>query len=203
MPFYNNRSPLESLFYDPFFTSFWEPRHHNVPRGSSLRREEEEPIRAFSPNFDVHETEKEYILEGELPGLDNVDNIHLEFADANTLVIRGKIERSHTAGTPPERLVEGQQKPAITEGEKKEGEHQKKEEKGTKYWVQERTVGVFQRSFSFPGEIDHDNVTASLANGILKIIVSKKEKRGVRRIPIKIEGRHPQQLQQEQQPKAT
>lgn len=194
MPFYT-RSPLADslLFSDPFFTSFLNPAHHNTP--NTNRDGSGESIRAFSPNFDVHETPKEYILEGELPGLEDKKSLHIEFTDSNTLVVRGKIERSYSSGTPPSGAIEGaSMKGAITEsGEKdkqKEGENkqvekkQEKQEEKTKYWVSERTVGSFQRSFSFPGEVDQDGVKASLAHGILKVIVPKKEKRGVKRVEI-------------------
>jgi HSP20 family protein len=50
--------------------------------------------RGFSPNFDVHESEHEYILEGEFPGLSDQKNISIEFTDDNTIYVHGKIERS-------------------------------------------------------------------------------------------------------------
>ena len=42
-----------------------------------------------------------------------------------------------------------------------------------KYWVSERSVGQFERRFSFPGRVNQEAVKASLANGILSIIVPK------------------------------
>ncbi len=47
------------------------------------------------------------------------------------------------------------------------------EDDGPKYWVSERSVGEFHRSFSFPSRVDQDNVKASLKNGILSIVVPK------------------------------
>lgn len=194
MPFYT-RHPLDTLLLsDPFFTSFFQPSHHNTPRhGTTQGGDGDGSIRAFSPNFDVHETPKEYVLEGELPGLEK-KNLNLEFTDGNTLVIRGNIEKKYTAGVPPGKRLEGTQaKGSITEGEHKEGEEEKKEgetkqqhheEEAVKYWVSERTVGSFQRSFSFPSETDQDNVKASLEHGILKIVVPKKEKRVAKKISI-------------------
>lgn len=40
--------------------------------------------------------------------------------------------------------------------------------------LNERHVGEFQRSFTFPTEVDADNMKASLANGLLRIVVPKK-----------------------------
>lgn len=42
-----------------------------------------------------------------------------------------------------------------------------------RYWVSERSVGEFYRSFRFPSRVDQDAVRASLKNGILSIVVPK------------------------------
>lgn len=51
--------------------------------------------RSFTPRFDVREAASAYELQGELPGIKQED-IEIEFADANTLVIKGSSERSTT-----------------------------------------------------------------------------------------------------------
>jgi HSP20 family molecular chaperone IbpA len=53
------------------------------------------PLRTFQPRFDVHETSTAFHLTGELPGVAQ-SALSLEFADANTLVIRGRRERNAT-----------------------------------------------------------------------------------------------------------
>lgn len=42
------------------------------------------------------------------------------------------------------------------------------------YWIAERSIGEFQRTFSFPVRVEQDNVRAALKNGILSIIVPKE-----------------------------
>lgn len=54
-------------------------------------------IGCWAPYFDVKETKDAYKLEGELPGLEQKD-ISIEFADNNTLTIRGHIENVHEEG---------------------------------------------------------------------------------------------------------
>ena len=44
---------------------------------------------------------------------------------------------------------------------------------GSGYWISERSVGEFARTFSFPKQVEQENVKASLKNGILSIIVPK------------------------------
>ncbi|RKF79831.1 30 kDa heat shock protein, partial [Golovinomyces cichoracearum] len=53
-----------------------------------------------------------------------------------------------------------------------------------KYWVMERNVGEFSRSFGFPTQIDQDAVKASMKNGILSIVVPKAKKQEGRKITI-------------------
>ncbi|KAL7267658.1 hypothetical protein RUND412_009746 [Rhizina undulata] len=150
--------------------------------------------RAFSPNFDVHETAHAYILEGELPGIEDKSKINIEFTDPQTLLVRGKIEKSYSRSyddkNPEEKKVEAGAKnettEVITTGTTEAAvQNAEGSGAGTKYWVSERKVGEFQRSFSFPRSIDIDAVKASLEHGILKIVVPKKEEQSKgRRIEI-------------------
>jgi len=101
-------------------------------------------------------------------------------------LVRGKIERSVKRFSDDQGKIQsveegGAEKKAVEGTENKEGE--KKEER-PKYWVSERTVGEFSRSFSFPGTIDVDAVQANLEHGILKVVVPKKEKPASRRIEL-------------------
>ena len=59
----------------------------------------------------------------------------------------------------------------------------KKAAEPSKYWLNERSVGEFERRFNFPGRIELNNVKASLENGILSVAVPKAVKES-RRITI-------------------
>jgi len=52
------------------------------------------------------------------------------------------------------------------------------------YWISERHVGEFTRSFSFPQRVNQEAVKASLKNGILSIVVPKAPVPESRRINI-------------------
>jgi HSP20 family protein len=56
--------------------------------------------------------------------------------------------------------------------------------KKLKTWVSERAFGPFQRTFSFPGVVDIENVNASLEAGLLRIRVPKKTQLATRKIII-------------------
>ena len=165
-------------------------------------------MKSFSPKFDVKESGDAYELQGELPGVDQKD-VEIEFTDSQTVVIRGRTERSSTSGTPPTGLIE-EAKIAGAISEKHQAEHHptvedaadtttskapaedaqvaKKEETPAepqeKYWVSERSVGEFSRSFTFHVRIDSENVQASMKNGILSILVPKAKKDQARKITI-------------------
>jgi HSP20 family molecular chaperone IbpA len=206
----------------------------NYSRDTQTTRPQQQPRSArrqpttFRPKFDVRETENTYELHGELPGLER-ENVNIEFSDAQTLVIRGRVERSYgpesstnnkannhnndTASTTtaeaekqqtrrnshqvtveddPEESSSRASTPATTPEMEAAKPVSRSEvikpaaaaQDGAKYWLWERSVGEFSRSFSFPARVDHDGVTASLNNGILSVTVPKAKKPVTRRIEI-------------------
>lgn len=159
-------------------------------------------LKTFTPRFDVKEVKDGYELHGEFPGVDQKD-IHIEFTDSNTLTIKGRTERHYSSGTPPTGFIEGEAAPAaITEkghghnvtvedegAENKstavtEPKPKRKEHAEEKFWVSERSVGEFSRSFSFPVGVDQDGVKATMKNGILSVLVPKAKKHESKKITI-------------------
>ncbi|KAH9860664.1 hypothetical protein J1614_011996 [Plenodomus biglobosus] len=148
--------------------------------------------RSFTPKFDVKETKDAYELHGELPGIEQKD-INIEWTDNNTITISGRHEHVREEGQRPQGFIEGaadgnEQKklqpkveddPADTSKNNKVATQNQKSdvakhnENQTRYWVSERSVGEFHRSFAFPARVDQDAVKASLKNGILSIVVPK------------------------------
>jgi len=205
---YNSDPSFTSLFrlLDEFDSYSREARGNNNERS---RQHGRHPLSTFQPKFDVRETDNAYELHGELPGLER-DQINIEFTDPQTLVIRGRTERSYTAGTPPAGLVEGgeqqQSAGAITEKGEEHAPATPKDNESNgnggevantqantqvktkppfeKYWVQERSVGEFARTFSFPSRVDQEAVSASLNSGVLSLVVPKAKKHEARRIAI-------------------
>ena len=149
-------------------------------------------VTSFSPKFDVAEHDKEYVLQGELPGV-APENVEIEFTDNQTMVVRGHAERTHTEGDRD--LLEAPEAPKQIEGgagEAKKETHvskaKKGEEKATapapRYWVSERSYGEFSRVLKFPTPVDPDSVQAKFKNGILDIRAPKAEKKGGRKITL-------------------
>ncbi|KAH8693315.1 HSP20-like chaperone [Phaeosphaeriaceae sp. PMI808] len=145
-------------------------------------------VRSFTPKFDVKETKDGYELHGELPGVEQ-KNINIEWTDNNTLTISGRHEVVREEGQPKNgRKLEDEPTGSNKESQVKQSEQQEasKQDEPSKprYWVSERSVGEFHRSFAFPAPVDQDAVKASLKNGILSIAIPKAQAPQSRKINI-------------------
>lgn len=127
---------------------------------------------------DMTETEREYKIEMEVPGFQKPE-ISIEFnAERTGVTIKGKRESEF------EEESEGKEKEArpksfskrvsraLGKSYRKRGERQEGEEY-PKYWVSERIVDEFSRSFSFQNGLDVDKATAKLESGVLTVIIPK------------------------------
>lgn len=167
-------------------------------------------VRSFTPKFDVKETPDAYELHGEIPGVEQKD-ISIEWTDNNTLTISGRHEHVREEGQRPSGLLEGSAPQAQIEGREKPGSNESGSSKAVgkaadadsnananananadapaqaKYWISERSVGSFHRSFAFPARVQQDLVKASLKNGILSIAVPKAKEQTKRKVTIETE----------------
>jgi len=172
-PTRNEWGPLFNLFNDTM-----SEMHRTMS-------EKETEIQSFTPRFDVKEEQHAYHLEGEMPGIAQKD-IEIAFSDERTLTVKGRSERYEEKGERPKELENGaadaseekgsRQSTEVTTQNGEKGVTKASESTGPTYWMSERSVGEFKRSFSFPQRVDQDNVKASLKNGILSIVVPKLEK---------------------------
>ncbi|KAF2854779.1 HSP20-like chaperone [Plenodomus tracheiphilus IPT5] len=167
-------------------------------------------VRSFTPKFDVKETKDAYELHGELPGIEQKD-INIEWTDSNTITISGRHEHVREEGQRPQAgFIEGDNQgqkklqPKV-EDDPSESEASKNNklatqsnqntdvaknnnENAARYWVSERSVGEFHRSFAFPARVEQDAVKASLKNGILSILVPKATAPQSKKVNIAIES---------------
>ncbi|KAI1004082.1 hypothetical protein K3495_g4125 [Podosphaera aphanis] len=190
----NDQSPLPPIFrlldeFDQYSRNSESPIHSQM--------------KSFTPKFDVKEEKDSYELHGELPGIDQ-KNIEIEFTDASTITIKGHVERKYTEGNSPLNVIEGSKinqdstkshtpSSNYTESEKNLQSHNSKPESEEieakrapeeRFWVMERSVGEFSRSFSFPTPVDQESVRASMKNGILSVVIPKTKKPEGRKITI-------------------
>jgi len=193
--------PDTTTSFNPLFRLLDDFDNYN--RGNSSHQHRGH-LKSFNPRFDVKELGESYELHGELPGVKQQD-IEIEFTDSQTITIRGRAERTYTSGAPPTSLEAGKKPEAITDGKDASSHKATVEDEDApaqstetqvstvseesnkpqeKFWVLERSVGEFARSFSFPARVDQDAVKASMDNGILSIIVPKAKRHETRKIGI-------------------
>lgn len=186
-----NRTQTRDMALLPRLSSFGPSRHELGPffnlfndTFSELQKISDTASRSFAPKFDVKEAHDQYILEGELPGIDQKD-VTIEFADEQTLTIKGRTEHYREEGQKPDGGEQsrqstgegkGQQQSATTEVATTGSKDMARHDPQHTYWVTERSVGEFARSFAFPTRVDQENVKASLKNGILSVVVPKLQK---------------------------
>jgi HSP20 family protein len=77
-----------------------------------------------------------------------------------------------------------EQQITTTNADNNQVQQQEPQRPQSRYWVSERSVGEFSRSFAFPSRVDQDNVRASLKDGILSIVVPKASAPTTRKIHI-------------------
>lgn len=152
-------------------------------------------FKSFSPKVDVKELPQSYEIHAELPGIEQ-KNINIEFTDSQTLTIKGRTEHVREEGTRPTGYIEASaeqgkiedanksHQPTVEDegasngvhkagSENKQVQQHQPQPPKEKYWLSERSVGEFARTFSFPARVDQDAVKASLKDGILSIVVPK------------------------------
>jgi HSP20 family protein len=189
--------------FAPLFRLLDDYASHSATREGPVGSSSTTSVRSFNPRFDIREVKDAYELHGELPGIAQKD-ISIEFTDAQTLQISGRTERTYEAGTKPTAAIEEDKSShQATVEDEPESEPSTKEaadtqltpassedtiakanESSARYWVSERSIGQFSRSFAFPGRVDHEGVKASLKDGVLSITVPKAKAPATRKITI-------------------
>ncbi len=106
------------------------------------------------PKVDVKENKEAYTLEMDLPGKTDKD-IDIEL-NRNVLTISSEIKSAKE--------------------EKKEEKAEKKEEKKdeVKWLIRERSFAKFSRSFTLPEDVDGENLSANVKNGVLTVTMPRR-----------------------------
>jgi HSP20 family molecular chaperone IbpA len=146
-----------------------------------------------SPATDLRETANMYYIELELPGIDGSRNIRLHWLDGNTLQIKATIHKTnlesvwgnnHPNNNSQKHAVHDRIAGKECDGRNCPGEnvlsHRRGQETGQvastmTCWLNERKAGAFMRNISFSVSVDMDGVQARLSEGLLMIMVPKKD----------------------------
>ena len=117
---------------------------------------------SVTPRVDIKENNDAYLMDMDLPGKTDKD-IKIEFNN-NVLTISSE-----------------------TKSEKEEKKEEKSEAKeAPKYLLKERYYSKFSRSFTLPDDVNAENITAKVENGVLHVTMPRKAIAAPRRIAIEV-----------------
>ncbi|HDH01470.1 MAG TPA: Hsp20/alpha crystallin family protein [Nitrospirae bacterium] len=109
---------------------------------------------SWSPRVDIYDTDQEFIVNAELPGI-HQDDIEIK-VEGDLLIIGGC--RPLASDTSNEEV--------------------------RKYHMIENSYGSFRRTFKLPESVDQPGVNAVLQDGILRITLPRRNKPEIKHIPI-------------------
>lgn len=130
---------------------------------------------SFGPRIDVSETDREVIIEAEIPGLTKEDDVNIE-VQPTQVILSGEIQRSRTARPQAQTTrIDDRQDPLP------ERNNDRPLPTEANYFHTERYIGQFRRLIALPAEVDDTKASAEYHNGILEIRLPKvKQDRGRR-----------------------
>lgn len=133
-------------------SSLWKKLDMSVPAAASI-------------TVDVKETDKDYQVDAELPGMKKED-IKLSFTENGNMVISAERNEEKEEKREGEGAPEGNENKPV-------------------YYFKERSYGKVYRSFKLPPNADTSNVEAKLQDGVLKVTLPKRMAPTERMIEIK------------------
>jgi HSP20 family protein len=156
---------IGQLINDPWFTIDELRRRH---KASGEKGEHQ----SFTPNFDVRESADYYFLEGEFPGVASKSDIHIEWVGHRTLSIEAMVSTVDEEAEWGISLRSTYHK-SDRGSENGDGPRQQQKSKKVRELLTGRHTGELERSFTFPHDVDTENLKARLSNGLLKILATK------------------------------
>jgi HSP20 family protein len=135
-------------------------------------------LQQWAPSVDVSESDKEWCIEAELPGVKK-DDIDVQVRD-QYLILRARLN----ADQEPQGKGEAQGSPQQGDHQKKNGQHEQPQQR--QYHQRERRWGYFERVLSLPDNADEEKIACDFDNGVLTVHVPKTEpaQQQGRRVPI-------------------
>jgi HSP20 family protein len=125
----------------------------------------------WAPSVDISQSDKEWCIEADLPGVKKED-VNVEIR-AGYLVLSAEMRQA-------------EQPQAQQEGQQDQQRRQDQEGQRRQHTHRERRYGYFQRVLTLPENVDEEHIHCAFQNGVLTVHVPKMEQRAPqqRRIPI-------------------
>ena len=173
-PFFYDQHNLMNFLLDDYFDNKKcienKESKDNKKCSKELCKQNSSAMFSWTPRSDIHETDKEFIIDAELPGVPK-ENVSLEVKDG-VLTLKGTKESRKEEQSPNDTDVDmnGADKQS---NDKQSGE---KKQSGKHIWHRiERSYGSFTRSFVLPEGVATDKISAAFKDGILTVTIPKPE----------------------------
>jgi HSP20 family protein len=143
------------------------------PGGQLAPTGQQTSVLQWLPSTDISETDKEWTIQVELPGVKQED-VEVQVRD-HYLVVRAELRDEEPAQT-------GQAQAGQTQGAQAQGAQAPQRQ----YHQRERRFGYFERLLLLPDNVDEERIACEFRNGVLTVHIPKTEQaqQQARRIPI-------------------
>jgi len=173
------------------------------PRNTSASGTGGQNLQSWAPHVDVSETDREYHIEADLPGV-RPEDIDVQVADG-MLTLRAQMQQrdeqpqatqqpssqgQNTQGqaTGQEHVTRGQEQPTQNRDGNTTRTGDQSSPSPRRYHQRERRFGYFERTMSLPANVDEENIQAEFKDGVLTLRIPKQtQAQQSRRIQIKSE----------------
>lgn len=142
---------------------------HNTFLGVIGRKNANEVLYPNRPDVDVGEFNGAYVINLEVPGVKDAEDINIRWAGSRALLITGTVTRPWATASDYD---------GTTSPKADSGFEDATFEGPASLMIGERRLGRFRRVFHFPHDVDMSALEAKLNAGLLHVILPKKKDNG-------------------------
>jgi len=137
-------------------------------------------MQAWAPNLDISQTDKEWLLEVDLPGVKQED-IDIQVRD-HSLFVSAEMKSEESFPGTEAQAQSGEQ----PQGNGSKTQQAQQQGQQRQYERRERRYGYFERQIPLPENVNEDQISCEFRNGVLMLHLPKSEQavQQGRRIPI-------------------
>jgi len=153
------------------------PHSHQSLLQYLTHRKSQTETAVSQPNIDIRNTDTEYVIEVELPGVHDKNAVKLEWTSSRSLVVEGSVDRPLIADKPPDPIELAKLAKSPSGTRDSDGNWippSDVQPRKPTLVVGERRIGPFRRHFNFPVDLDVKALQAKLESGLLSIRIPKK-----------------------------
>lgn len=147
--------------------SFWRSLSHKGP---------DPKLYPNYPDVDFRDATTDYLVEIEVPGVKDTNEIKCQWTSTKSLVVSGSVNRPAWKASAQDSTAKPEQEKADEQLGTRDahGDYKPAEQHEPYVLIGERKIGAFRRSFYFPVDVETDKLSAKLEAGVLRLRVPKR-----------------------------